>query len=402
MTQGNIAIVHKHYPERGGAEYVADELARTFDAPVYTGVADPSALADDVDVRELFGDSVLAPVMRKPSMPWQAIRDAYYVFGWDYCPELAEYDILIESGMAPWWYVPQPHQTVIRYVHSPPRMPYDRYQDVGNSMFVRAYSRIVRHTVPDTASYGDQYIANSEAIARRLEQSFDISSDHTEIVYPPVDTTNITPQESTGDYYLGLSRLAPAKRFGEVIHAFGRHHPDKQLRIAGDGSDRHRLEGLASKYENVELLGRVSESEKADLLADARALVYNAHQEDFGMVPVEAFAAGTPVIGVREGFTQHQIQDGWNGLTYDRGIRNLAHAITRFSDQGVTASPGSLADLALQCRPRVFRTQMERIVEDTVERTSVEASSWGSVAQFGEGPHLQVAEEAQREVVSRE
>lgn len=375
-STGELAVVHKHYPERGGAERVADELARTFQAPVLTGIARPSAVSDDVDVHELFADSRLAPILRRPSMPWQAIRDAYYYFAWDHEPRLAQYDVLVQSGNAPWWYVPEPTQTVVRYVHSPPRLPYDRYQEAGSSRLVRAYSRIARQLFESNISYCDQYVANSEAVARRLEQAFNIPRDEIAVVYPPVDTAGLDPVPGVGDYYLGLSRLHPAKRFGEVIRAFGEHHPEKTLLIAGDGSDRQRLEDVAQPYENVTLLGYVSEPQKRSLLQNARALVYNAHQEDFGLVVVEAYAAGTPVIGVQEGFTRYQIEDGYSGITYERGVDRLADAISRYSQGGVVASPDALGELAEQCQPSRFRSRMRDIVDAARAESAVQADSW--------------------------
>lgn len=386
----DVAIVHKHYPVRGGAEVVADELARTFDAPVYTGIANPGKASDDVEVRELFASSRLSPILRKPSMPWQAIRDAYYYFNWDYCPELADHEVLVESGMAPFWYTPEPEQTVVRYVHSTPRMPYDRYQDVGRSRLVRAYSRVVRLLLEPTISYADQYVANSEAVARRLEVYFDVDREDVEVVYPPVDITGLRPTESRGDYYLGLSRLHRGKGFDEVIRAFGEHHRDKTLRIAGDGPDRKRLERLAHGYANVELLGYVSETSKRELLEDARALIYNAHHEDFGMVPIEAFAAGTPVIGVLEGFTKYQVADAWSGVTYERGIDELAAAIERFEAIGAAASPSALAEIAEQCHPEHFRERMQTVVDRARSSAVVAPETWGGLEQRGEWDEFRV------------
>ncbi|MFC7166110.1 glycosyltransferase [Halospeciosus flavus] len=106
---------------------------------------------------------------------------------------------------------------------------------------------------------------------------------------------------------------------------------DYKLRIAGTGSVEEDLRRRAD--DDVEFLGFVSEDRKRDLLARCDALLFNSEHEDFGIVPVEAFASGKPVIGVNEGFTKYQIEEDVNGILFDRGVKNVRDAINKMYGQ---------------------------------------------------------------------
>jgi len=106
-------------------------------------------------------------------------------------------------------------------------------------------------------------------------------------------------------------------------------------------------------------------------MASATAHVYAPENEDFGMVPIESMAAGTPVIGVREGFTEYQVQDGANGLLYDRGAENLADAVRRFERAGVSWAPNRIARFTTQFGIDAFREGMTDAIETARERARV-------------------------------
>lgn len=172
----------------------------------------------------------------------------------------------------------------------------------------------------------------------------------------------------TGGYYLYLGRLADHKHVEDVVEEFNRRD-NTILKIAGKGPERDRLERMAG--ENIHFEGYVSEDEKRRLYSGARALIYPAANEDFGMVPVEAMASGTPVIGVREGFTQYQIQDGLNGYTYPRGAPGLYKAIQAFERDGVEWTGGRIAEFASRFSVEQFRAGMREAVQDARERATV-------------------------------
>lgn len=372
LSDLSIAVVHEHYYERGGAEHVAEEIARTFDAPIYTGFINPSALPpaeerEDITFYDLFGDRLAAPLVRRYPM----IRDFYYQFAWQRLPKLTEYDVLIQSGNNPGWYVPPDQQVVLKYVHTPPRTAYDLFQQRADDFVTKCYAYASRVLYHPNIHYPDAYLPNSELVSRRLKRYWGI--DDPQVVYPPVEVESFWDGDHDGPY-VSYSRLTDDKRFDEMIDAF-RDHPDKRLVIGGTGPEEDALREQVDDMDNVELRGYLSESEKRELLASSRALVYAAVNEDFGMVPIEAYASGTPVIGVRDGFTQYQIQDGITGVLFDRGVEKLSAAIERFATEGVEASSSDLREMARDFGRERFRSELRDAVERAVDDASIDTAA---------------------------
>lgn len=306
-------------------------------------------------------------------MPAWMIRDAYYYFAWDRLEELAEYDVVVQSGNSPWWYVPRDQQTVVRYVHSPPRSPYDRYLEVGTSRLTRMYSRVVRTLIQPTLSFADVYVANSDLVARRIEKYLGVDGDRLEVVYPPVNVDGLGPRERE-DYYVALSRLDFNKGFEEILEAVA--EVGVPLKVVGEGRKEADVKERARELgASVEFTGWVSEERKAELLGSARALLYGAENEDFGIVPIEALASGTPVIGPRDGFTEFQLEHGVDGLLYDVGeekAANLTRALERFEREGVSASRQAMVEKAAYFRPERFAEEMRSVVSRAREGAEIE------------------------------
>jgi glycosyltransferase involved in cell wall biosynthesis len=351
----DVAVVHGHYLSHGGAEVVAEQLARVFDAPLYYGFGDPDAVPDNgTEHIGLFTDR-----------PWNRfresglLRDAYYMWAFQHVPELHQYDVLIQSGNEMGWYVPPDDQVVVKYVHSTPRAAYDRFPDVGADPVARLQGFLTRLLYHPHVTYPDKYVANSDLVARRVRRYWGI--DDVGIAYPPVEVDSYH-QAASEDFYLTVSRLAASKCVDEIVRAFAGR--DDRLIVGGTGPREDELRRLAGP--NVEVRGFLDEAEKRDLLARAKAFVFAARNEDFGIVPIEALASGTPVIGVRDGFTQYQIRDGENGLLFARGSDSLAAALDRFEREGVTMSGDDLVAEAERYGLDAFRSRMRGFVEAAV------------------------------------
>ena len=364
----SVAVVHEHYYERGGAEYVAETIAEIFDAPIYTGFINSEALPNrsDLEIHGLFGDRSLSPLVRK--YPW--FRDFYYQFAWQKVSELTEYDVLIQSGNNPGWYVPPEEQVIVKYVHTTPRTAYDLFHQRANSFSAKLYAYASRVLYAPNIPYPDVYVANSELVARRLQRYWGVDEPVT--VYPPTDTSSFSVQEKE-DFYLSYSRLTEDKRFDEIIDAF-KDHPEKQLVIGGSGPKEKELKNRARDMGNIEFRGYLSEDEKRDLLGRAKALIYAANNEDFGMVPIEAYASGTPVIGVRDGYTKYQIEDRVTGILFDRGVGNLSNAIEKFEESGVNATPMELVEVAEHYSRDKFNSRIRKAVQSAVRAAHIDVS----------------------------
>lgn len=367
MTE-NVAVLHGNYFARGGGERVADAIADAFDAPLYYGFGDGTP-DDDRDRRKLFDPTWLGKRLAEHIYQW---RDFRFMTNSTHLPELHEYDCVIQSGNEFGWYVPyQATQPVVKYVHSPPRGPYDLHHRHGGSLLHRAYSLAAKVLYEHTLTYPDVYVANSEVVARRCQKAWGVTP---EIVYPPVDVDNYGPEHGSAerpDTYLTFSRLYRHKRTREIVQAF-EHLPDCQLIVGGDGPQRETLERLAP--DNVDVRGYLPEDEKRTLLAECQALIFNARSEDFGIVPIEAFASGTPVIGVNEGFTRYQIRDGENGYLYDDGeaINSLWAAIDYHRTNPVAWDSDQLQAYADQFSRQRFESEMQAVVDRAIAADEIE------------------------------
>ncbi len=217
----------------------------------------------------------------------------------------------------------------------------------------------------------DRYVVNSELVKRRVERYWGVPSEKISVVYPPVDTHEYDPNDKeTGEYYVTLSRLDWHKDIDGIVRAF--NDLESRLLVAGDGPERERLERLAG--DNVEFLGYVDEVEKRRLLAGAKAFVFNGRNEDFGIAPVEALAAGTPLLGVEEGMTQFQVVDGKNGYTHTRageGGPPLVETVRRFETEGVDWSPSEIAAFADRFSVDAFHEGMRAAVDAAVSSADI-------------------------------
>lgn len=239
-------------------------------------------------------------------------------------------------------------------------------------------SKVRRDTLVQTA-YPDLWVCNSDLVERRLRRYYGVDDSDTAVVYPPVPTDDLGPENAVNGYsdaYLSLNRLDDWKRIDEVVEAFA--GTDRRLLVAGKGPAEEDIRELADGHDNIEFLGFVSEQEKRELLASVRALVYNPLNEDFGMVPIEAVASGTPVVTVRDGFQRYQLTDGENAVMYDRSLddpsatsRALGRAIERFESEGVSCSAEDLTAWAEQFNVERFRREVRSAISDTVESSAV-------------------------------
>ncbi|TQQ83376.1 glycosyltransferase [Halonotius terrestris] len=370
-----IAIAHDHFPQIGGAERVALKLANIFDATIYTSYTDENVTVDDVPVYTLFNGSILSRLIKRRGRIGTLVQKFYYQLGWSQATELAEYDIVIQSGSAPMWYVPPDDQVIVRYVHTPPRSVYSKFQDNGKSLPVSLFTLYLRAMRTHTVPYAERYVANSELVARRIRKYWGVPTDAITVVYPPVDVTGYKPSAGK-EYYVAVSRLVDHKRFKPIIKAFA-NLPSKELRIVGDGPERDTLEQQAKEHENIRFEGYVSERKKQSLLSNAKASMYNALNEDFGIVPIESWAAGTPVIGVSDGFTQYQIQDGKTGILFARAktpeltAANIQDAVRRFESEGIESTPADLHQQAKKFSSERFTKRMQQVVAEVKDEAAI-------------------------------
>jgi glycosyltransferase involved in cell wall biosynthesis len=183
----------------------------------------------------------------------------------------------------------------------------------------------------------DHFIANSRHIADAIARCYGREA---KVIYPPVDVERFhaVGRGARDDFYVTVSRLVPYKRMDLLIDAF-RKLPSRRLMIVGDGPERARL--ARELPPNVTLPGRLGDAQIADLLGRARAFVFAAY-EDFGIAPVEAQAAGTPVIAFGGGGARETIRDLGStlptGVLFDtQSADAIVGAIARFEQATIDA-----------------------------------------------------------------
>jgi glycosyltransferase involved in cell wall biosynthesis len=218
--------------------------------------------------------------------------------------DLSAYELILSSSYAvAKGVITGPNQLHISYVHSPMRYAWElQHQYLRESgldrglvgLFVRYALHRLRLWDVRTANGVDYFTANSAFIARRIWKAYRRKA---EVIHPPVDIEAFTLQPNKEEFYLTASRMVPYKRMDLIVDAFAAM-PQKRLIVIGAGSEFHKIKNKATK--NVEFLGYQPFDVLRDHMQRAKAFVFAA-EEDFGIVPVEAQACGTPIIAYRGG-----------------------------------------------------------------------------------------------------
>jgi glycosyltransferase involved in cell wall biosynthesis len=355
-----IAIVCDWLTVFAGAERVVYEMHQLFpNAPIYTTLYNRKALPafKDADVRE--SGLRFVPGARAfhrlflPMMPLAFER-----------MDLSEYDIVLSSShSAAKGVVTQPHTLHVTYCHSPMRYVWDQshqYQEQFRSFSIlRPFYKPVLHRIRLwdrlAAERPDQFIANSNYIAARIQKYYGRES---KVIHPPVDLHTFSVGEEHGDSYLAVGRLIPYKRFDLVVKAAVKM--GFPLKIVGEGPEKKRLMKLAAGA-NVEFLGKISDADLRRSYQQAKALLF-PQQEDFGIVPLEAMACGTPVIAYGRGGALETVTEGESGLFFDeQSPEALIKAIQKFEKK--KWNPKTVAATVAEFGAPRFRSELRHFLE---------------------------------------
>jgi len=331
----DVAVAHWHVNAWGGAEYLVTKLAEALGVSAVYTLGQPNP--DDANP---YGDIGFRDVT--PSLDYSRLRRLQRRAGrvFEYAQwedvdwrEYGDPDVIITSGATARAVITPDETLHLNYCHSPPRWLYDLYHDRKGSVVGQLARPLLRYLRIRDATVDfrvDDYFANSPIIARRIQKYYQRDA---EVLYPPVDIDEYESRED-GGFYLHLGRLDNEKGVPEVVEAFA--GSGSTLVVAGGRGDVDEsvMETIRGADE-IDYRGFVSESEKQDLLATCRALVFNGQEEDFGIVPIEANASGKAVLTRDEGFPGLFFEDGENGVCHDGSPARIRNAIDRFEDDGV-------------------------------------------------------------------
>jgi glycosyltransferase involved in cell wall biosynthesis len=326
------AIIHDWLITYGGAERVLEEMLGVFPD------ADLFALYDFIppDRRGFIRNKSVTtsflqrfPLARKKYRSYLPLMPlAVEQF------DLSGYDLVISSSYAvAKGVITGPDQLHVCMCYSPMRYAWDlTHQYLHESGLTRGpkswLARYMLHRIRlwdhRTAAGVDRFIAISDYIARRITKVYGRSST---VIYPPVDVETYRPDGPKEDYYLTASRMVPYKKIDTIVEAFAAL-PDKRLVVIGDGPDMKKIKARAGS--NTTLLGYQPPEAMRRYMQKAKGFIFAA-EEDFGIVPVEAQACGTPVIAFGKGGARETVIEGVTGLFFDRQTPEaIAAAVNEF------------------------------------------------------------------------
>ncbi|HYU20925.1 MAG TPA: glycosyltransferase [Chloroflexota bacterium] len=331
-----LAVAHEYLNQYGGAERVLERMHDLFpDAPIYTSMYGPGIMPAGYrawDIRTSFMQR-LPMVTTRHQMYLMAYPLAFESF------DFSNYDVVLSNSSAfAKGVVTGPETLHVCYCLTPMRWVW-RYREYVHGENLGFLARFVlppfiqylRLWDVTSAKRVDRFIAISRAVAARIEKYYGRQA---EIIYPPVDTDHFSASGEPDDYYLTVARLIPYRRIDLVVDAFSRL--GLRVKIVGDGRDHTRLRARAST--NVEFVGRVDDETLTQLYAGCRAYLIVA-EEDFGIAPVEAQAAGRPVVAYAAGGALDTVIDGETGVLFrEQSPEALAEAVRKLEQSSFDSS----------------------------------------------------------------
>lgn len=333
-----IALVHDYLNEFGGAERVLLALSEIFpEAPIYTAfykkdsqaykrLKNKKIITSWVQNIPFFSKYLHSPLRFLAPVIWGSF-------------DFSDYDLVISSAS---WYITKGFGTrgtnkqkpvEICYCHTPPRWLYGFKTSIELQKYwpVRIYAKIVGKFMKKydykMAQRVNYFIANSKNVAQRIKNFYRRDST---VIYPPVEIEQI-PRVKKENFYLIVSRIVGGKGIDLAVKAAIKLGIN--LKVVGSPA------GYYTEYKNlqkisknkVEFLGYVDDKEIARLYAQAKAFLVLSMDEDFGITPVEAMLAGTPVIAFRGGGYIESVVENKTGIFFNEPTtESLSEAIRKF------------------------------------------------------------------------
>ncbi len=366
MSKPKVAIVHDWLTNMGGAEPLVLELHKLYpDAPIYTSVYDKEKMTAfaDCDVRTTYLQKILPKFLRYKHVLWPVLRaHAFRKL------DMSQYDLIISSSTAESKSVKKrPNATHVCYCNTPIRYYWSHYNEFKNTFNFGPFTFLIRPFIPvfvkwmrkldlDSVKGVDYFMANSNEIKKRVRTYYDREST---VVFPAVAIErfqNTPTQHQQREGFIIWGRHVPYKRFDLAIQAC--NELQVPLTVIGTGPETNKLKRLAGP--TVTFTGRVSDDELVRLAYSAQAFLFPG-EEDFGIAPVEALAAGTPVIAYKGGGALDYVIEGKTGILFKKQtVASLKAAIESFSP--AQFSEKQLREFSRQFSTEKFRDNVTKFV----------------------------------------
>jgi glycosyltransferase involved in cell wall biosynthesis len=370
-----VAIVHDYLKEYGGAERVVEAMLEIWPGvPVYTSVFLPEYAGPHRPRIEKWNvkTSFLQEIPFKEKLISMFRFIAPFVF-WSF--DLRKFDVVITSCAgtytSPNFVRTNKKSILVSYYHTPPRYLYGYpvANDWRNNILRKVL--LVLGQIPmfflrildrRAAQIPDYLVANSKEVAGRIRRFYGRESI---VIYPPVEIPKTESLIKKENYYLIGGRVSRHKGHDIAIKAFTKL--GLSLKVFGGTFASYGLEQFKkSSGHNIEFLGEVTEEEKWELMKKAKGFIFPSEQEDFGIIPVEAMAVGTPVIALAQGGPLETIVDGETGLFFNkRTPESLMEAVKKF--EKMKFSPADCINQAKKFSKERFKHEMLQFVNARVK-----------------------------------
>lgn len=371
LSKRKVAVIHDWLVVNGGAEKALSQILELYpEADIFT-------LVDFLPASErkwLNNHKVKTSFIQKLPFSAKHYRSYFPLFSIAIEQfDLTGYDLIISSSYSvAKGVITGPDQLHVCYCHSPARYAWDlqaEYLRESNmerglkSMVARYFLHKFRIWDVRTSNGVDRFIANSEFIKRRIYKCYRRDAD---VIYPPVDITRFSVSEDKEDFYLAASRLVPYKRIDLIAEAFSKM-PDKKLRIIGTGPDSEKVLAIAAKNENIEYMGYQNDETLVKQMQTAKAFVFAA-EEDFGIIPVEAQACGTPVIAYGKGGCLETVVNGITGIHFsEQTTDSIINAVNDLESSEDSLSCMSIRENAERFSGSRFKQEIARLISTEFE-----------------------------------
>jgi glycosyltransferase involved in cell wall biosynthesis len=351
-----IALAHHWLMSMRGGEKTLSAIADLFPgAPVYCLLANRDQLDERLAGREI-RCSWLQRLNRIPDLQRKALpllaRAARSLDARDYDAVICSDAAIIKAIRT------RPDALKLCYCHSPMRYVWDLYDEYRRrsgplaGWGLRLFAGPVRRADRRAAETVDVFVANSRHVADRIRRHYGRDS---VVIPPPVDVRFPPAEPASGEFYLALGELVSYKRAELAVEACTRLN--RPLVVIGTGPLLGEIRRMAGP--SVRVLGWQPDEVVRDHLRRCRALLF-CGEEDFGLTPVEAMAAGRPVIAFRAGGATETVLDGRTGRFFDEPTADaLSQAILQFEADGSLLSPRQIQAHAAGFSEEVFRRRFE-------------------------------------------
>lgn len=362
-----VALAHDFLNQLGGAERVLKVFEEIFPkSPIYTLFYNEEFVKKYFDENKIISSFLQNKKFlishHKYLLPFLPLATESLNF--------EDCDVVLSSTTA--WMkgiILKPNVCHICYCHSPTRFLWDWHLQYLEEQKVGKIKKIILKPILNylrlwdyaAAQRVDFFITNSHNTRKRIEKYYHRGA---EVIYPPVDVKKFKVLNKHDDYFLIVSRLSPYKNIELAIKTF--NELGLPLIVIGKGSQKEYLKSIARK--NIIFAEADDDKTLIDFYARARAFVFPTFDEDFGLTPVEAMAAGRPVIAAGRGGTRESVIEGVCGEFFNENTEeSLKAAIERFIKNEKNYSPLKIRKQAEKFDVSIFKKQIENFVKKAYE-----------------------------------